>query len=130
MLNDAAMSAKPTKYNQNKRHGMYDGTIFRGIPPERCSAPKAANGMAKHKGVRATTLSMPQAWVISFFAASRPITSSARLATDIETAVIENSSNTARIVGCISRASKPPFILRRNSVQDRIGPHSPMTQGQ
>src|ERR1017187_6388824 len=101
MLNDAAMSAKPTKYIQTKRHGMYDGTICRGIPPERCSAPKAANGMAKHKGARATTLSMPRAWVISFFAASRPITSSARLAADIETAVLENSRNTARIVGCM-----------------------------
>src|SRR5258708_16609477 len=98
MLNDAAMSAKPTKYIQNERQGMYDGTIFRGIPPERCSAPKAANGMAKHKGVRATTLSMPQDWVISFFAASRPIASSARLAAHIETALFKNSRNTPRIV--------------------------------
>src|SRR5712692_11600093 len=98
MLNDAAMSAKPTKYIQNKRHGMYDGAIFRGIPPERCSAPKAASGMAKHKGVRATTLSMPRAWVISFLAASRPITSSASMAADIETAVLGNSRDTARIV--------------------------------
>src|ERR1700720_2220920 len=102
MLNDAAISAKPTKYIQNKRHGMYDGTIVSGIPPERCSAPKAANGMAKHKGVRATTLSMPRAWMISFFAANRPITSRARPAADIQKAVLENSKNTARIVGCMS----------------------------
>src|ERR1035438_4203757 len=102
MLNDAAISAKPTKYTQNKRHGMYDGTAFIiNFPPERCSAPKTANGMAKHKWVRATTLSMPRAWVISFFAANRPIASSASPAADMEKAVRENSRNTARVIGCM-----------------------------
>src|ERR1700720_60180 len=101
MLNDAAISAKPTKYIQNKRHGMYDGTIVSGIPPERCSAPNAANGIAKDKWVRAATLSMPRAWIISFFAANKPITSSARPAADIQKAMLENTRNTARIVGCM-----------------------------
>src|SRR5580692_10735262 len=100
MLNDAAISAKPTKYTQNKRHGMYGGTAFiRIFPPERCSAPKAANGIAKHKLVRATILLGPRAFAISFFAANRPITSSASPAPDIETAGRENSKNAARIVG-------------------------------
>src|ERR1035438_4397180 len=114
ILNDAAINATPTKYSQNKRHGMYDGTIISGIPPERCSAPKAANGMAKHKGVRATTLSMPRAWTISFFAAHRPITSRARPAADIEKAVLDTSKNTARIVGCMdlpSRAQRLSFYV-------------------
>src|SRR6266403_2651967 len=40
---------------------MYDGTRFiRNFAPERCSAPKAANGMAKHKLVRAAILSRPR----------------------------------------------------------------------
>src|SRR4029077_13580872 len=46
-------------------------------------------------------LSRPRAWEISFFAANRPITSSARAAADIEKAVRENSKNAARIVGCM-----------------------------
>src|SRR5258707_12866631 len=86
---------------------MYDGTrAIRNFAPERCSAPKAANGMAKHRLVRATILSMPRAWAISFFAADRPITSSARPAADIEKAMHENSRNTARIVGCMELANR------------------------
>jgi hypothetical protein len=50
MLIDAAISAKPTKYTQNIRHGMYDGTApIMDLALEKCSAPKTANGMAKHK---------------------------------------------------------------------------------
>jgi hypothetical protein len=57
--------------------------------------------MAKHKGVRATILSMPRAWAILFLAANSPITSSERPAADIDKAVPENARNTARIVGCM-----------------------------
>src|ERR1017187_1580074 len=102
MLSDAATSAKPTKYTQNIRHDIYDGTTAsRDCWLERCSAPKTANGMAKHKGARATILSMPRAWAILFFAANSPIASSERPAADIDKAVPENARNTARIVGCI-----------------------------
>src|ERR1700731_4236001 len=94
---------------------MYDGTRFiRNFAPERCSAPKAANGMAKHKLLRAAILSRPRAWAISFFAANRPITSSARAAADIEKAVRENSKNAARRVGCMDPPiSIAPQILRQ-----------------
>ncbi len=74
MLKDAAISAQPTKYTQNKRHGMYRGTRFmssRG--PKRCSAPKTASGMAKHKLLKATILSRPRAEAISLFAANTSI---------------------------------------------------------
>src|SRR5580700_7863027 len=109
MLNDAAIRAKPTKYTQNKRHGMYGGTAFSmDSPPERCSAPKTANGTAKHKPVSATILSMPRALAISFFAANRPITSSARPAADIDKVVREKS----RIVDMDLQA---PEILRQRS---------------
>src|SRR5437868_15454250 len=79
------------------------------FPAERCSAPKTANGMAKHKLVRATILSRPQARAISFLAASRPITSSARPAADIEKAVRENSKNTARMIGCMDLPNSLEF---------------------
>src|SRR5262249_2399674 len=88
MLNAAAISAKPTKYSQNARHGMYDGTILMGISPAKCSAPKTAKGMAKHTWVRATTFWRPRAWAISVLAANRPITSRTRPAADIQKADI------------------------------------------
>src|SRR5260370_29777529 len=60
MLKDADSNAKPTKYAQNKRHGMYEGTLsMMNLAAERCSAPKTAKGMAKHKLLRATILSRP-----------------------------------------------------------------------
>src|SRR5712672_3571659 len=50
MLKDANSSANPTKYAQNKRHGMYEGTAsMMNFAPERCSAPNTAKGTAKHK---------------------------------------------------------------------------------
>ena len=58
MLKDANSNAKPTKYAQNKRQGMYEGTpSMMNLAPERCSAPKTAKGMAKHKLLRTTILS-------------------------------------------------------------------------
>src|SRR3974377_818661 len=94
MLNDAAIKAKPTKYAQNNRHGIYEGTASAmNLAPERCSAPKTAKGMAKHRFVNATTLSRPWARAKSLFAASSPITKITSPAPHIETAVRENSRN-------------------------------------
>src|SRR5579875_457269 len=102
MLNDAQSSAKPTKYAQNKRHGMYDGTAsMMNLAPERCSAPKTANGMAKHKLLKATILSRALARAISVFAAQSAITKSTMPALHIETAVREISRNVARMVVCM-----------------------------
>src|ERR1700751_4236407 len=102
MLNAAASSAKPTKYAQNKRHGMYDGTMsMRNFAPARCSAPKTAKGMAKHKLLKATILSSPPTRAISDFAAHRAIRKSKTPALPIETAVRENSKNVARMIVCI-----------------------------
>src|ERR1035438_6742230 len=122
MLSDAATSAKPTKYTQNICHGRYDGTaasMDRWL--ERCSAPKTASGMAKHKGVRATILSMPRAWAMLFLAANSPITSRERPAADIDKAVPETARNAARIVGCIDLPNRYKLteILRQSPVQDR-----------
>src|SRR5260370_17249111 len=70
MLKDADSNEKPTKYAQNKRHGMYEGTLsMMNLAPKRCSAPKTAKGMAKHKLLKATILSRPPARAIPVFAA-------------------------------------------------------------
>src|SRR5258706_9190839 len=123
MLKDADSSARPTKYAQNKRHGMYEGTAsMMNLAPERCSAPKTANGMAKHKLLNATILSRPLARAISLFAAHSATRKSRMPAPHIETAVREISKNVARMVVCIwmpsvsSRAlSKPksPFWFKQ-----------------
>src|ERR1051326_966993 len=100
MLNDAMMSATPTIYIQDKRHGMYGGTRpIMALPSETWSAPKTASGTAKHKLVSAKIRSRPRARAISFFAANSPITNTARPATDIHRAGLENSTNAARIGG-------------------------------
>src|ERR1700758_5185385 len=102
MLKDAAINAKPTKNTQNIRHGMYDGTaVSKDCDAERCSAPKTANGMAKHKWVRATTLSTPRDRAISFLVANIPNPKSARPAADMDKTVPENVGNMARIGSCI-----------------------------
>ena len=55
MLKDANSNAKPTKYAQNKRHSMQEGTLsMMNLAPGRCSAPKTAKGMAKHKLLKTT----------------------------------------------------------------------------
>src|SRR6202166_2867183 len=105
MLKDAASKAKPTKYAQNNRHGIYGGTpSMMNLAPERCSAPKAANGMAKHKLLKTTTLSRPPARAISVFAAQRAIRKSRKPAAHIETAVRENSKKVARMIVCMARS--------------------------
>src|SRR5579883_379885 len=106
MLSDAAIRARPTKYTQNIRNGIYDGTrasIDCGF--ERCSAPKTASGIAKHKGVKATILPMPRAWAIWFLAATVPIASSASPAADIDKAGLDKARKRARIVRCMELPS-------------------------
>src|SRR5215510_9597341 len=78
MLNDAAVNAKPMKYTQNIRPGMYRGTMGRmNCGPKRCNAPKTASGTAKDKLLRAKILSRPRTSAISFLAAHAPIRKSA-----------------------------------------------------
>ena len=106
MLKDADSSAKPTKYAQNKRHGIYEGTAdMMNRAPERCSAPKTAKGTAKHRLLRTTTLSRPRACAISVFAAHSAIRESRMPALHIEIAVRETSSN-VRMVECIVMPSE------------------------
>src|SRR5260370_19936595 len=102
MLREADSNAKPTKYAQNKRHGMYEGTpSMMNLAPERCSARKTAKGMAKHKLLRTTILFRPPARVISVFAAHSARRKSKMPALHIETAVREISKNVARMVVCM-----------------------------
>src|SRR5258706_10202213 len=102
MLKDADSSARPTKYAQNKRHGMYEGTAsMMNLAPERCSAPKTASGMAKHKLLNATILPRPVARAISLLAAHSAIRKSRMPAPHIETAGREISKSVARMVGCM-----------------------------
>src|ERR1700728_739882 len=131
MLKDADNKAKPTKYAQNKRHGMYAGTpSMMNLAPERCSAPKTAKGMAKHKLLRTTILSRPPALAISVFAAHSATTKSTMPALHIETAVREISKNVARMVVCIwtpsvaqgvqSWGARSPLSIRPQIVQRRV----------
>src|SRR5713226_7428397 len=102
MLKEADSNAKPTKYAQNKRHGIYEGTLsMMNLAAERCSAPKAAKGMAKHKLLRATILSRPAPRAISVFAAHSATRKSRMPALHVETAVREISKNAARMVVCM-----------------------------
>src|ERR1700722_16795849 len=107
MLKDADNKAKPTKYAQNKRHGMYEGTpSMMNLAPERCSAPKTAKGMAKHKLLRTTILSRPPARVISLLVAHSATRKSRMPAPHIEAAVLEISKNMARMAVCMCMPSK------------------------
>src|SRR5258708_19075275 len=102
MRKEAASNANPTKYAQNKRHGMYEGTpSMMNLAPERCSAPKTAKGMAKHKLLKATILSRPRARAISVFAAHSATRKSTMPALHIETTAREISKNVARMVVCM-----------------------------
>src|SRR5580658_7299575 len=101
MLSDAESSAKPTKYAQNKCHGIYEGTpSMMDLAPERCSAPKTAKGAAKHKLLKATTLSRPRACAISVLAAHEAIRRSRMPAPHIEITVREIGTNVARMSKC------------------------------
>src|SRR6266480_7361526 len=125
MLKEAASNAKPTKYAQNKRHGMYEGTLsMMNLAPERCSAPKTAKGMAKHKLLKTTILSRPPARAISALAAHSATRKSRMPALHIETTVRENSKNVARMVVCMSMPGvssralsgpESPFLVQKRS---------------
>src|SRR5437660_12374339 len=125
MLKDADSNAMPTKYAQNKRHGMYEGTLsMMNFAPERCSAPKTAKGTAKHKLLKATILSRPPARAISVFAAHSATRKSRMPTLHIETAVREISRNVARMAVCMwmpgvsSRAlckRESPFWVQKRS---------------
>src|SRR5882762_4045879 len=102
MLKDAASNAQPTKYAQNNRQGMYEGTpSMMNFAPERCSAPKTARGIAKHKLLNATILSRPPARTISVFVAHSATRKSRMPAVHIETAEREISENATRMVVCM-----------------------------
>src|SRR5260370_35832182 len=102
MPTEADSSAKPTKYAQNKRHGIYEGTMsMMNLALERCSAPKTAKGMAKHKLLKATTLSRPRAPAISVFAVHSATTKSRMPALHGETTVREIPKHVARMVVCM-----------------------------
>src|SRR5690242_4006610 len=81
---------------------MYAGTLsMMNLAAERCSAPKTAKGMAKHKLHKATILSRPPARAISVFANHSATRKSRMPALDVETAVREISKNVARMVECM-----------------------------
>src|SRR5579863_6977028 len=99
MPRDAASSAKPKKYAQNNRHGIYEGTMgMRDSAAARCRAPKTAKGAAKHKLLKATTLSRPWACATSPFAAHRAIRITRMPALHIEGTVREITRKVAKIV--------------------------------
>src|SRR5260370_33977808 len=96
MLKEADSNAKPTKYAQNKRHGIYEGTLsMMNLAAERCSAPKTAKGMAKHKLLKATILPRPPAHAISVFASHSATRKNRMPALQHETTVREMSKNVA-----------------------------------
>src|SRR6266705_4765389 len=102
MLKEADSNAKPTKYAQNKRHGIYEGTLsMMNLAAERCKAPKTAKGMAKHKLLKATILSRPWARAISFLVDHRAIRKTTMPALHIESGVRDNIKNAAGRVVCM-----------------------------
>src|ERR1700722_8513566 len=124
MLKEAASNAKPKKYAQNNRPGIYEGTmVMRPLAAARCNAPKTARGAAKHKLLKATILSKPRARATSALAAHRAITKSRMPALHIETTVREIAKNVASMLVCIwmqdgSRAlSRTRFSLVTTALQ-------------
>src|ERR1700719_3245289 len=120
MLKHADSNAKPTKYAQNKRHGMYEGTTsMMNLAPERCSAPKTAKGIAKHKLLKATILPRPLAPAISSLAAHSATRKSRMPALHIATAVREISKKVARMFMCMWMPSVTRVLyLGQNLVLD------------
>src|SRR6266700_7863496 len=102
MLKEADSSAQPTRYAQNNRHGIYEGTMGRtNSTAERCRAPKTAKGIAKHKLLKATILSRPRARAISVLADHRAIRKTTMPALHIESGVRDNAKNAAGRVVCM-----------------------------
>src|SRR5262245_46239587 len=84
------------------RAGIYFGTrSWTKSGAKRCSAPKTANGGAKHTLAKATILSTPRAVAISFLAAHAPISRITAPAEHIPAAVRGLAKNMARTAGCI-----------------------------
>src|SRR5277367_1831510 len=112
MLKDAASSAKPKKYAQNNRHGIYEGTMgMRDSAAARCRAPKTAKGAAKHKLLKATILSRPRARVRSVFAAQIATRKITTPAVHIEGTVREITRNAPRMVVCMWMPNVSPRAL-------------------
>src|ERR1035441_7846575 len=115
MLKDADSNAKPKKYAQNNRHGMYEGTmVMRDLASARCRVPKTAKGAAKHKLLKATTLSRPPARAMSALAAHIAIRKSRMPALHIETTVREISKNAARMVVCMRMPDVSSVLYSRS----------------
>src|SRR5580700_7105918 len=63
----AASSAHPTKYGQNQRTGIQDGTEFlTNSGPRKCSGANTASGTAKKTQPKVMSFSQPRAALISF----------------------------------------------------------------
>src|SRR5260370_33100544 len=98
MLKDAERNAKRTKYAKNKRHGMYEGTpSMMNLAPERCPAPKTANGTTKHKLLKATIFSSPPARTIYAFTTNSATMKSMVTALPSDTTVRDRSKNVSRM---------------------------------
>src|ERR1700730_13136064 len=62
-LSAAAIKQAPTKYAQNRCHGIHRGTIeAMAFVSVKCSVPKAASGAAEKSGPNKTNLSNPRAF--------------------------------------------------------------------
>ena len=75
--------------------------VMRAFAAARCRAPKTAKGAAKHRLLKATTLSRPRARAISSLAAHSATKKMRMPAPHIETTVREISKNVARMVSCM-----------------------------
>src|SRR5262245_53022996 len=88
---------------------MYRGTrAMRDCASERCSAPKTARGMAKHRLLKEAILSRPRALAMSSLAAHRPINRRAMPAEHMATAtgIWKNVARRAGRIGlpiCLQR---------------------------
>ena len=63
------------------------------LAADRCSAPKTASGIAKHRLLKATTLSTPVARATALFAAGKPIAKRTTAAAHVAFAVRDTSNN-------------------------------------
>src|ERR1700722_20820753 len=105
--------------------------VARAFAAARCRAPKTAKGAAKHKLLKATTLSRPRACAISSLAAHGATKKIRMPAPHIDTTVWEVPKNVTRMVSCMWASS----ITRRApgtrfpgqysflTIQRRLGEH-------
>src|SRR5579862_8997002 len=111
---------------------MYEGTmVARAFAAARCSAPKTAKGAAKHRLLKATTLSRPRARAISSLAAHSATKKIRTPAPHMAITVGEVSKNAARMVSCMWtagitwRAPGTRFSrsIQLQTIQRRLGEH-------